>query len=262
MGTLVSFSQVSKRYPDGLREIVVLDDVSFEIEDGTFVGVWGGRRAGKSTLLRMVAGMEPPDLGTVNFLGRDLAQMALAERERLLDGDVGLMATDDWHPSQAERVLDYVALPLMSGGGSPRASAKRAREILQRVGMDHRAGDLATTLSLSERTRAMLARALVHDPRLLLVDEPAAMPSLIERDELYELLQSLAREQGVTLVIASEEMAPLRGAAVVMTIGDGELCSTEEPGTVVPSSQLPPASPRIGAPLRRPYCAFAASSTN
>jgi ABC-type ATPase involved in cell division len=235
MGTLVSFSQVSKRYPDGLREIVVLDDVSFEIEDGTFVGVWGGRRAGKSTLLRMVAGMEPPDLGTVNFLGRDIAQMELAERERLLRADVGLMATDDWRPSQAERVLDYVALPLMSdGGGTPRTAAKRAREILRRVGMDHRAGDFATTLSLAERTRAMLARALVHDPRLLLVDEPAAMPSLIERDELYELLQSVAREQGVTLVIASEEMAPLRGAAVVMTIGDGELCSTEEPGTVVP----------------------------
>ncbi|HST54561.1 MAG TPA: ATP-binding cassette domain-containing protein [Solirubrobacteraceae bacterium] len=237
MGTLLSFSHVSKRYPDGRREIVVLDDVSFEIEEEGFVGLWGGRRAGKSTLLRMVAGIELPDAGTVRFLGRDVARMALTERERMLRGGVGLMSTGDWHPSQKERVVDHVALPLVSDGATLHEARKKARRVLHRVEMDSRADDFAITLSLAERTRVMLARALVHEPRVLLVDEPAAMPSLSERDELYALLQSVAREQCATLMVASEEMAPLRGAGVVMTIGDGELCSTEESGTVVPFPQ-------------------------
>jgi ABC-type Mn2+/Zn2+ transport system ATPase subunit len=81
----------------------------------------------------------------------------------------------------------------------------------------------------------MLARTLVHEPRLLLVDEPAVIPSLSERDELYGLLRTLARERGATLMIASEEVAPLRGAGLQMSIGYGELvCSGEEPGTVLP----------------------------
>ncbi len=79
----------------------------------------------------------------------------------------------------------------------------------------------------------MLARALVREPRLLLVDEPASVPSLSERDALYGLLREVTRATGTTLVIASEEMAPLHGAEVVMSVGDGELCSTDERGTVV-----------------------------
>src|SRR5258708_30666411 len=88
---LVSFESVSKRYRDGYREIVVLDNVSFELEAEVFIGVWGARRAGKSTLLRLMAGVESPDSGTVRFDGRDVGTMPLPQRERLLRGDIALM---------------------------------------------------------------------------------------------------------------------------------------------------------------------------
>src|ERR1700734_1380140 len=81
---LLSFGNVSKRYPDGSREIVVLDSVSFEIETGVFVGIYGGRRSGKSTLLRLAAGVEEPSAGIVRFKGRDVFGMSVLERERLL----------------------------------------------------------------------------------------------------------------------------------------------------------------------------------
>jgi ABC-type multidrug transport system ATPase subunit len=230
---LLSFVNVSKRYPDGHREIVVLDGESFDVYQGTFVGLFGARRSGKSTLLRLAAGVEEPNTGTVLFDGENLAEMSVVGRERLLRAAIGFVSTDDWRPSPKERVIDYVALSLGSDGPALREARRRARGVLELVGMAHGADELARSLSVGERTRIVLAQALVREPRLLLVDEPAVMPSLSERDELYALMQLVAREQGMTLMIASEEMAPLHGAGVLMSIADGELCSTDERGTVV-----------------------------
>jgi putative ABC transport system ATP-binding protein len=232
MAPLLSFENVSKRYPDGHREVVVLEGASFDVDEGVFIGVWGARRAGKSTLLRLMAGVESPDSGKVRLGGRNMAGMSLVQRERLLRGEIALMTTGDWHPSAQERVVDHVALSLGSGTSSISGARRRARAALSCVGMAGHADDLTRTLSLAERMRVMLARALVREPRLLLVDEPALVPSLAERDALYGLLRALTRATGATLVVASEEMAPLHGAEVVMSLGDGELCSTDERGTI------------------------------
>jgi ABC-type lipoprotein export system ATPase subunit len=230
---LISFENVSKRYRDGDRDIVVLDAASFELEPGVFIGVWGSRRSGKSTLLRLMAGVESADSGTVCFNGVDFAEMSLARRERLLREDIALMAAADWRPYPPETAVDYVALSLGSCGPSVSEATRRARLMLDRVGMTDHADALTRSLSMAERMRTMLARAVVRKPRVLLVDEPALVPSLVERDALYALLRELAREIGSTLVVASEDMTPLHGAEVVMSIGDGELCSTDERGTVV-----------------------------
>jgi ABC-type lipoprotein export system ATPase subunit len=243
MRTLLSFENVSKRYPDGLREIVVLDGVSFQIDEGVFTGVWGARRAGKSTLLRLMAGIEPPDAGTVRFAGSDIAEMSVLRRERLLRGEIALMSPGDWHPSSHETAVEHVALSLASSTSSISETTRSARRALERVGMARQADDLTGSLSLAERMRVMLARALVREPRLLLVDEPACVPSLTERDALYRLLRELTRESGTTLVVASEEMAPLHGAEVVMSVGDGELCSTDERGALVRFPGGAPAAP-------------------
>ncbi|HEY7961764.1 MAG TPA: ATP-binding cassette domain-containing protein [Solirubrobacteraceae bacterium] len=231
---LLSFDCVSKRHPDGRREIVVLSEASFEISAGDFIGVWGARRTGKSTLLRLACGIELPDAGAIRFDGRDTARMSVCERARLLRDGIGLVATDDWRPNHRERVVDLVALPLVSSGATLHEARRRARALLGRTGAGACADDLARSLSLGERTRVMLARALINEPRLLLVDEPAVIPSLSERDEFYGLLRLIARERGVTLMVASEELAPLRGASVRMSIGHGELmCSQETQGTVL-----------------------------
>jgi ABC-type methionine transport system ATPase subunit len=242
MTPLLSFENVSKRYPDGHREIVVLDRASFEVDEGVFIGVWGARRAGKSTLLRLMAGVESPDAGKVRFGGRDVAGMSLVQRERLLRGEIALMATGDWHPNSKETVVEHVALSLGSSTSSISEAGRRARLALDRVGMAGHADGLTRSLSLAERMRVMLARALVREPRLLLVDEPALVPSLVERDALYGLLRDLTTESGTALVIASEEMAPLHGAEVVMSVGDGELCSTDERGAIV---RFPGSAPAV-----------------
>ncbi len=234
MTPLLSFANVGKRFPDGGREITVLDSVSFEVDAGVFVGLYGPRRSGKSTLLRIAAGIERPDTGTVRYDGRALEEMTGAQRRRLLRHELAFMASGDWRPHPGESVVDHVAMSLGSEGLTVRDARRRALGALERVGVSPTcAEEPAGSLSLAERTLVMLARAIVHEPRVLLVDEPAVMPSLSDRGRFYVLLRELAGERGMALLVVSEEMGALQGAGLMMSISGGEVCTTGEPGVVV-----------------------------
>jgi ABC-type glutathione transport system ATPase component len=231
MTPLLSFLNVTKRYPDGGRDMLVLDRVSLDIDARASVGVYGPRRSGKSTLLRMAAGVASPDSGSVSFCGRDMAEMTSAERGRLLRGAIAFMCADDWRTNPGESIVDHVATSLGSQGLTMREARHTALRILDHVGVDAKtAEEMTASLSLTERTRVMLARALAREPRLLVLDEPAAMPSPGDRGKFHELLRSVARQRGMALLVASEEMAALSGFDVLMSISEGELCSTDERG--------------------------------
>jgi ABC-type multidrug transport system ATPase subunit len=232
--SLLSFAGVVRRVRDGARDVAVLDGVSFEIDPGAVVGLYGARRSGKSTLLRLCAAIEPPDEGTVRFEGRDVTRLSAGDRARLLRGSVALLAAADWLPGPGETVLDHVAVSAGGDGLTLRDARRRAHAALDRVGVTALGGaEPVASLSQRERSLVMLARALVRSPRLLLVDEPAPMPSIGDRERFCALLRTLARERGMALLIASEEMATLQGVDVLMLISSGELCSTEESATVV-----------------------------
>lgn len=232
---LLSFEKVSKYRADGRHRVAVLANASFEVPAGSAVGVWGVRRSGKTSLLRLAAGVELADGGQVLFDGRSLSEMRQIERERLMRADIGFVSPMDWRPGYRERALDYVALPLLSTGATLLQATRAARRALRRMDAIEIAEKFGRTLSLGERIRVMLARALVNTPRLLLVDEPAAVPNLGERDDLCDLLGTLARERELTLVVASEEMSSLRFADLLMSIGGGELVlSNEHKAEVLP----------------------------
>lgn len=234
MTPLLSFLNVTKRYPDGGREVLVLDRVSLDIDEGSSVGIYGTRRSGKSTLLRLAAGIALPDAGAIHFEGADIARMSAGERSRLLRGAVAFMSAEDWRCNPGESVVDHVATALGSKGLTMRDARRRALRILDEVGVGAAgAQEVASALSLTERTRVMLARALAREPQLLVLDEPAQMPNLSDRDNFYALLRGASRERHMALLMASEEMAALQGLGVLVSISDGELCSTEERGTVV-----------------------------
>ena len=234
MTALLSFSEVGKSYLAGSREMVVLDRESFEIGPHERVGVYGSPRSGKSSLLRLAAGIESPDTGVVSFEGRNIAQMSSSERPRLLRGPIGFMAPGDWHPNPRERVIDHLVLSLGSDGLTVREARRRALRSLDRVGLSATCGEeYAGSLPVAERMRVMLARALAREPQLLLVDEPASIPSLSDREALCELLRTVTSEQRMALLIASQELAALREVDIAMSIGGGKLTSTDRLATVL-----------------------------
>ena len=218
--TLLALERVSKSHWRGRHEIVVLDEVSLEVEPGELVAVFGQRAAGKTTLLRIAAGIEAPDSGHVRFEGAELG----AGRFRRL---TGIHARIGWVGRQAPfasgmRMLDHVALPLLRA--SPAEEAERsATRALKRVG----AGDLANArwheLSDAERTLVTIAHAIVRDPRLLLADDPTSGLGIEERETVLGLLRSIAEEAGIARARDRAGVARRLRSHRVMSLDDGEL---------------------------------------
>jgi len=223
MAPLLSLTQVTRRRPEGREKVAVLDGVSLEVDAGDHLGVYDGRAAGKSTLLRVIAGIEAPEEGSVCWDGRIVAQMSTRERSQLL-GPGGIALVSSRARVQINRAaVDYVALPLLGDKTTLRHARPIARSALGRVGASECADMQTDELSLSELMRVMLANALIREPRLLLVDEPAVLPNPQESEKLYELLRSLGRSRDLAVLIASQDLAALSGARRMASLSAGGL---------------------------------------
>jgi ABC-type multidrug transport system ATPase subunit len=224
--SLLSMERVCVR--SGPRE--VLADVSLEIETGQLVALSGARRAGKSTLLQVAAGVIAPDAGRVLFDGQ-----ADPDRERGRRAGLAL-AYDRLSPAMGGTVLDQVAAPRMACV-SPNAAERDAFAALRRVDAVELAAEAsAASLSFAERMRVSLARALVTRPRLLLSDEPTLGLAGGERDEITALLRSLAAD-GIAVFVTTVSVSGFGGWRHV-SIDQGVVRDLTPPerrtGTVVP----------------------------
>lgn len=233
MTAILALRDVCKRYRDGLREITVLDRVSLELYEGETVGVLASRGAGKTTLLRVAAGLQTPDAGEVCWRGRDLAGLSADGRARARRHGGIALARGDWRAEDCKAVVEHVGLPLYSEGLSmeqAEAGAWRALDIVGAAGLGHMWTD---RLGTAERVRVELARAIVREPSLLLIDEPAVLPRPKEAADLYALIRSLPGRLGLALLIASEEIAALRGAGRIANLDNGHMYSTDSRHKVI-----------------------------
>jgi putative ABC transport system ATP-binding protein len=224
---------VSWRYTDGPDEIALLNEVCFTLRKGEIAGLYGASRSGKSMLLRLACGIECPQQGEVSFDGRDLARLSRRKRTKLLRDEVALVAAETWPPNPKESALDCVAIALGSRGVALRDARRLALVELDRLGVAACSHDPVIALPTFQRSRVALARALVHRPRMLLVDEPAPLPSISQRERFCALLRELARERGFALLIASEDITALQGVQLLMSISGGRLSFADEGAKVV-----------------------------
>ncbi|HTZ64835.1 MAG TPA: ATP-binding cassette domain-containing protein [Solirubrobacteraceae bacterium] len=215
--SLLAAEHVGKRYREGRRERTVLDDVSLALHEGELVVIYGERRCGRSTLLRILAGIEAPDSGTVRFQGRDLA----GHGEESLGAGIGYVRKC-FRAGEEQSVLAQVATPLLARGISVRQAQLAARSALQRTGAERCAGAVLSELGAGETVRVTLARALVLSPLLVVIDEPAAGVELSQRDGVLAQLRTLAGE-GTAVLAATGEPSELAGAHRALTLSDGRL---------------------------------------
>ncbi len=214
--------------------MVALDGIDLEIAAGSFVALLGPSGCGKSTLLRLIAGLEAPTRGELTVLGRN---PAIRSSARAAGGNGGVphgtevaFVFQDAHLLPWRTVLDNVALPLELRGVSAKEARERARAPLGDVELDDALGRYPDQLSGGMRMRVSIARALVTEPRLLLLDEPFAALDELTRQRLDERLRALwahrAAAKGMTIIFVTHSLAEavfLAQRALVMSKRPGRI---------------------------------------
>jgi len=233
---LLSIESMSKSYWRGPREIRVLRDVSLTVHPGELVAVYGQRNAGKTTLLRLAAGFEPPDAGAVTFEGVEVARAPRRTRARIHRHEIGWVERGGPH-SREMPIGVYVALSLYGSMG-PIAAERRAVAMLAKVGADDCADARWESLSDTARMLVAIAQALVRKPKLLLVDDPTAGLSIIDRERIVGLLRTAAEDEGIGVLMAVPDMPAMLHAHEVRSLSRGRLLAPADPppdglGTVV-----------------------------
>jgi predicted ABC-type transport system involved in lysophospholipase L1 biosynthesis ATPase subunit len=219
--SVLSLTGVCLSFPRGRRHLVrVLADVSLRVDAGEVVAVLAQRAQGKTSLLRVAAGMRQPDRGRVYFEGEDLWGFSDRRRSRLLGGQIGWVGPTV--PDLDVPMLSSVALPLFAAYGK-RESYTRAMAALERVGAAECAEQLWESLADWERALLAVAQGIAREPKLLLVDDLTVSLGLGEADEIARLLDALAKERGFGVLMSVSDAGATGWSGRVVTLAGGEL---------------------------------------
>jgi putative ABC transport system ATP-binding protein len=224
---MYTLTKVTKTYPNGRPPVNAVQNVNLTIADGEWLAIQGRTGSGKTTLLQLLGALDHPSSGTIDFDGRDLAQLPEARLTEVRAASIGFVfQTFNLIPTLSAQENVEVALIPRQLSATERRS--RAREALVNVGLSDRAGHLPSELSGGQQQRVGIARALVKEPEVLLADEPTGNLDADTRDEIMELIETLWRERGLTLVLVTHDATIARRAQRTAAMHDGELTIANE----------------------------------
>ena len=214
---------VVKHFTDGKSTVEVIKGLSLKVHAGEFVSIVGSSGSGKSTLLHVLGGLDRPTEGQVWLNGQRFDHMGEAERGYLRNQHLGFVY--QFHHLLPEfTALENVAMPLMLREGTNYKDVKaQAEYLLNRVGLSHRLTHKPGELSGGERQRVALARALVAKPALMMADEPTGNLDSQTAKEIEQLLFSLNRELGTTLVLVTHDLKLARQCQRHVHLFEGQL---------------------------------------
>jgi len=236
-GPAVELLHVSKTYREGDSERVVLSDVSVAIEPGEIAVLVGRSGSGKSTLLNLIAGIDRPTAGRVVVDGTDLTALDEDARTRFRRRRIGFVF-QFFNLIPLLTVEENLLLPLELNGMADAPGVARARGLLERVGLAGRGASLPDRLSGGEQQRVAIARALVHDPALILADEPTGTLDAETAAAVLALLDGLAREAGKTVVMVTHSREVVGVADRIFAVQRGRLVEQPAaPGAVAGSGE-------------------------
>lgn len=209
-----------KHYRVGLDTVRAVDKVSLSIDAGQFVALYGPSGSGKSTLLDLIAGFQAPDSGQVIVQGQDIATFSEREQAKYLRNVIGVVG-DLAELMPAASARENAALKLLRS--DPRHATKLVEPLLRELGLDERMDQPVNKLSMGERQRVMIARALATEPRLVLADEPTGNLDTRRSREVLDQLRSLCRSRDMALLLATHDPQAVGYADCAHELRDGRL---------------------------------------
>jgi lipoprotein-releasing system ATP-binding protein len=219
---LVAVKDVWKKFIHEGNEVVILRGIDLVIEEGEMLAVVGASGAGKSTLLHILGTLDLPTKGTIAFEGKDLTRYSASQLASFRNQRLGFVF--QFHHLLPEfTALENVMMPGLIRGESQRALEKRAKELLDEVGLSHRIRHRPGELSGGEQQRVALARALVMEPKLVLADEPTGNLDSKTSEAIHKLFIDLNQRRGTTFLIVTHSRDLADRMARTVTMRDGRI---------------------------------------
>lgn len=232
---MIKLENVSRNYQTGSTTVRALRNLSLDIQDGDFVAVIGPSGSGKSTLMNVIGALDVPDEGSVSLDGTELANQTESQLAEIRGTKVGFVfQTFNIIPTLS--ALENVKLPMTFQRIPRKERERRAKTLLERVGLGNRASHYPSQLSGGERQRVAIARALVNDPEIILADEPTGNLDSKTGAQIMEILKELNEDQGVTVVLVTHNPQDANYARRKVHMKDGMI--ENNPEDVIASNDL------------------------
>ncbi len=224
MSKILKISGLQKTYTSGSKELTVLQHINFEVEKGQTFSIIGPSGSGKTTLLGLCAGLDQPTAGTVELCGHDLSTLNEDERAALRNKEVGFIF-QNFQLLPTLTAIENVSVPLELQGD--KNASKRAKELLEQVGLADRIDHYPSQLSGGEQQRVALARAFVNKPSILFADEPTGNLDEETGEKVIKLLFELNKSAGTTLVIISHDLDLANRTQQILRLKGGQILTNE-----------------------------------
>ncbi|MGB5665311.1 MAG: ABC transporter ATP-binding protein [Maribacter sp.] len=224
MAKILNVRNLKKTYTSGSKTLTILDDISFDIEEGDTFAIVGPSGSGKTTLLGLCAGLDQPDSGAIELCGSELTAMDEDELALLRNNNVGFIF-QDFQLLPTLTALENVSVPLELQGA--KNASKVAMELLGKVGLADRYHHFPSQLSGGEQQRVALARAFSNSPSILFADEPTGNLDEETGEKVVQLLFDLNKEAGTTLVIVTHDLDLAKRNQHILRLKGGKIMANE-----------------------------------
>ena len=227
MRTIIETENLIKTFQNGKETSMILKQLNFSVKEGEFVSIMGPSGCGKSTLLYLLGGLDLPTSGSVKFNGEDLGKMKAKELSKLRRRELGFVF-QFYNLVPNLTVEENILLPILLDGHKTKAYQKQLEEMLEIIGMSERAKYTPRELSGGQQQRVAIARALLHNPKLILADEPIGNLDSKSGKEVMKLFGKINREFGSTIIqVTHSEESALYGSRI-LRMKDGKIISQEQ----------------------------------